>query len=175
MRKLTFGGVVRCNAEGKQNAPFVQGQLDKLWMWKPSFDGAEFAQRILMRNDYKDVIKTFKHSSFTSAEAFIDPPYYAPRQECPRQQTPAYWNHKPHEAGTRDLCLNAVEECAKDKRIKRILVTNYVSQCLDGRLRFMSKQHNRSISFVEGKTLKTMQRSTGKIKDGIKEGFWEII
>lgn len=174
LRKLTFGGVVRDNAAGEQNAPLVTGQLKQLARYCPNLSGSEVAQKLSVHSGYRQAIAAFKTSGLFSAEALIDPPYYAPREECPRTQTPAYWGHKPHAKETLEICLDTFKLCVLDERIRRVVVTNYISRELDEGLRAIASKHNQSLEFIEGTTLKTMQRSTGKPSDGVKQGFWQI-
>ena len=175
LRQLTFGGVIRCSDTGKQNAPVVKGQLKKLWRWEANLEGSEVARRFNVQPNYIEAIAAFKNSDLASAEALIDPPYYAPLAECPRRQTPAYWGHKPHAKETLELCLNAFEQCLSDERIRRVVVTNYVSDELHDGLSAIASRHNQQLQFFSGNTLKTMQRSTGKVGDGAKQGFWQVI
>ena len=119
LRQLTFGGVIRCSDTGKQNAPVVKGQLKKLWRWEANLEGADVARRFNVQSNYVEAIAAFKNSDLASAEALIDPPYYAPLAECPRRQTPAYWGHKPHAKETLELCLNAFDQCLSDERIRQ--------------------------------------------------------
>lgn len=175
LRQLTFGGVVRCNGEGKQNATAVRDQLDKIQRWEPTLDGHEVAKGIAVTPDYKDAIAAFQSSGLFSAEALIDPPYYAPLSECPRRQTPAYWGHEPHSQETLKLCLDAFRRCASDTRIQRIVVTNYISDELHEGLGAIALEHGRRIELIAGQTLKTMQRATGKPGDGAKQGFWQAV
>ena len=174
LRKLTFGGVVRKNKHNKQNAPLVNGQIEKLVGWEPTLELHKIKKEVHLRNDFRRAIEAFLESKFEAAEALIDPPYYAPRSECPRTQTATYWGHEPHSVRTKYLCTNAVRMCCEEARFKRIVVTNYLSKDLDERLREIATQNNRQISFVSGKALKTMQRTT-KLEDGVKQGFWEIV
>ena len=57
----------------------------------------------------------------------------------------------------------------------RIVVTNYVSNELHDGLSAIASRHNQQLQFFSGDTLKTMQRSTGKVGDGAKQGFWQVL
>ena len=175
LRQLTLAGIVRKNGKGRQNAPLVADQLNKLASWQPALYGSDLAKRIEVVDAWQGAIARFEASNLFSAEAFVDPPYYVPREDCPIQKTATYWNHQPHEESTLYLCLDAAYACAQDARIERIMVTNYMSKVLDTKLHAIARDCARKIERIDGDALRGMQRKTARgDADAAKQCFWEL-
>lgn len=171
IRKLTFGGVVRAGASGRLNVKYCARQVKQLIGWHFEFPPTPSAS-VSILNDWQSAITAFKNSDLPSAEALIDPPYYAPRQKG-RRCTAAYLDHEPHSDRTRKLCTDAFSACIKDPKFRLINVTNYYSDVLDDELREIARDHGEKLERVDAGSLKSMNKSGAK-KVGEKEGIWTI-
>lgn len=171
MRKLTFGGVMRTGAAGKINVRYVKGQLEQLERWEYKFPPLPDAKFYFARS-WEEVMEGFSGFDVSSAEAFLDPPYYAPKTDG-RRCTPAYIGHAPHAPETLALCTESFESCLKDPRITRINVTNYYSEELDHALIDLCGRHGCKVSLSRGGELKGMNK-VGKEKLGETEGLWTV-
>jgi site-specific DNA-adenine methylase len=171
LRKLTFGGVVRNNAKGKLNIKYCEGQVNELIGWNFIFPPIPEAG-VSICSDWQSAIAAFKNSDLKSAEALIDPPYYAPKQKG-KVCTAAYLGHEPHSDRTRQLCTKAFEACLMDGRFRLINVTNYFSDELDQELGAIALNHGVKLECRVENGLKSMNKS-GKEKDGETEAIWTV-
>lgn len=131
LHKLTFGGNVRANAQGKLN---VSLRTD----WDKALAGYTYTlpycptARVLIRDNWQ---AAFRAVSGDNVIAFIDPPYYAPGNG-PRVKggmSRAYSAHggEPRDRAVLDMFLDAVSAAVCDPRIRRVVATNYYGHWLE--------------------------------------------
>ena len=179
LRKLVFGGVLRCNAQGKLNVALSQDKLDKFpgfhFQW-PYFDEN---WRLSVSDSWQQCLTAFENSNCQNAIAFVDPPYWLPSKSRPGRRgtgamTPAYTHHgNPEGQETLDLFMNCIDRLIDNPRVGRIVATNYVSSELCFEVDRLLEKRKREWWFTPLSTLATM--NNGSTRDDCPiEGFWEF-
>lgn len=126
VRELTFGGVIRFNANGKMNAPMVKDRIEFLKRQTieryrlPSAPRSGFVGK-----DWSEAFDALEQSDCQSALCVIDPPYF--NSTC---KDAVYAGHSPQSLFTLRLCVDAVERAVNMPQIKRIVICNYWSEDL---------------------------------------------
>jgi len=155
IRKLAFGGIVRCSKNGKLNVTYSKLQLPELLKWEYRFP-PQPPIPIHLDQDWSDAVTTFSDSEAVEAIALVDPPYYVPRRYG--RVTPCYPNHKPHSPDTLDLFLDCTSSLLSTGRCSRIICTNYYSPETDDAIRAIASQYNCPITLEMGSTLTSINR-----------------
>jgi site-specific DNA-adenine methylase len=169
LRKLTFGGVVRASSNGRLNVTYCKGQLDELKKWRYKLPIAPPFLNLSISQSWEGSFKELEKSNCERAFCLIDPPYWLPLHEADghlkkaRRQTgtmtPCYLGYKPHDRATLDLCVDAVKIALSSSKIKRIVVTNYFSEDLDGAIASLCEEFKKPLSV----------KTVGRL-DGINRG-----
>lgn len=140
LKRLVFGGVLRCNQQGSLNVALSQDKLEKYlagWQYQWPDNGI---QSVDFRHSWQAAVQTLADSPHTNALVVIDPPYYSPQQwqetrkdgsVHPSRMTPAYPGHNPQSADEMALCLDCLDAVLDTGKVGRIVVFNYWSKILD--------------------------------------------
>ncbi|MEL7494315.1 MAG: DNA adenine methylase [Cyanobacteria bacterium J06554_11] len=180
IRRLTFGGVVRCNKQGELNVALSQDKLRSFQSWEfewPWFDDNQWD--VSVSESWADAFTEFELSSAENAICLIDPPYWvAPNSRSDRRGTgsltPAYPMHgDPSGAALFDLTVAAVDRALSNPRIKRIVHTNYDSPQMGKAMIVLSAQHNRACHATTLEPLQCMNKQQQQRDDSPREVAWE--
>lgn len=182
LRKLVFGGVLRCNTEGRLNVALSQDKLKAFESWR--FEWLPFLDRyqIYIQNNWQHCLSRFElDSTARNAIAFVDPPYWLPKGSRPGRRgtgamTPAYPTHGDPSGDElfRD-CVDCVDRLLGNPKVRRVVVTNYWSDQLHTALEDLADRHGVDTwAFTNLGSLQTMNKTQRARKDAPTEGFWEF-
>jgi len=178
LRKLVFGGVLRCNAQGTLNVALSKDKLRAFQAWDFKWPYVNPRWTVCLADSAHACLDEFEASDCESAIAFFDPPYWVPKGSRPGRRgtgalTPAYTHHgDPQGEELKELCLSVLERLLSNPRVERIVVTNYISPELAAAVEAMGKG-GRAWRLTPLGELTTMNR--GMIRDDCPvEGFWEF-
>ncbi len=179
LRKLVFGGVLRCNAQGRLNVALSQDKFDQFSSWRFEWPHFDESWRLSVSDSWQACIQRFRESNFQHAIAFVDPPYWLPSKSRPGRRgtgamTPAYTHHgNPEGEETLDLFMNCLAMLLDEPRVSRVVATNYVSSELCFEVDRLLEKRKRQWWFTPLGTLATM--NNGSTRDDCPiEGFWEF-
>lgn len=181
LRYLTFGGVVRCNADGKLNVTYAPERLETLKRWKYTLPPIPKNCEIQISADWQCCLTRFEAICLGNREAayrpkkailLLDPPYYSDRSLGVRM-TPAYPGHQPHDPATLDLCMDALSMALSTPNIDRIVMTNYVSNALEKRVTELCEKRKINFRFTRLAKMDQMQRKHSSKTQNV-EGMWEF-
>lgn len=179
LRKLVFGGVLRCNAQGKLNVALSQDKLNQFSSWQFEWPHFDESWRLSVSDSWQQCLDAFAKSDCQNAIAFVDPPYWLPPKSRPGRRgtgamTPAYTHHgDPQGQSTLDLFIDCLDMLLGCPRVKRIVATNYVSPELQLEVDGLLKKHGHQLWFTPLGTLTTMNNGSTR-EDAPAEGFWEF-
>lgn len=179
LRKLVFGGVLRCNTKGKLNVALSQDKLDQFASWQFEWPHFDEAWRLSVSDSWQNCIKRFEESGFQSAIAFVDPPYWLPPKSRPGRlgtgaMTPAYTHHgDPQGKELFDGFMLCLTKLLDNPRVSRVVFTNYVSDPLCFEIDRLLEKRKRQWWFTPLGTLATMNNGVSR-DDCPIEGFWEF-
>lgn len=179
LRKLVFGGVLRCNAQGKLNVALSQDKLNQFANWHFEWPHFDESWRLSVADSWQQCVANFENSACQNAIAFVDPPYYLPPKSRPGRRgtgvmTPAYTHHgDPQGQELLDTFMNCLDRLLDNPRVSRVVATNYVSYELCQQVSDLLDKRKREWWFTPLGTLATM--NNGAVRDDCPiEGFWEI-
>lgn len=136
VHRLTFGGVVRCNTQGRLNIAASKGQYEALERFHYRFPPIPLGG-LTVGHQWEDAIAAFNDIGRGKTLAIVDPPYWLPYQPGTERRgtgamTPAYPGHLPHAEATLRLTIDSVRALATNPKVHRLIVTNYLSDAVDG-------------------------------------------
>ena len=179
LRKLVFGGVLRCNAQGKLNVALSQDKLEQFLNWNFEWPHFDESWRLSVSDSWQQCLANFENSDCQNAIAFVDPPYWLPPKSRPGRRgagsmTPAYTHHgNPQGQELLDAFINCLERLLDNHRVSRVVATNYVSPELCQRVEDLLDEREREWWLTRLGSLATM--NNGAVRDDCPiEGFWEI-
>lgn len=191
LRRLTFGGVIRFNSEGKFNVKLSQDKLEKfLAGW--SFTWPEPPPRLKMFDDWSCVIdwsgvadRIAGHDpdplwNFNNAIALVDPPYCAGTTDAYAQ------SH-----GDLDMAVDCIQGLLASARVSRLVAFNYWGEWAEGNdsatrypimeaMQQLAYQYATELHFSRLGTLTTMNKGVKDVGDRRLykvhrfEGVWEF-
>jgi site-specific DNA-adenine methylase len=170
LRKLTFGGVVRESNSGNLNIKWTQGQMDAFLHWQYEFPPVV---SISLSTDCIDAIIACKQGNHKSVAAWIDPPYYLPKDEYGRM-VPCYPGHKPHDESTLELALDALTGATGlMPTLSHLVYTNYSSKKHDEEVnRTLKLMGFDTVTFIDNGRLDKMNNNPTEISVDAREGIW---
>jgi hypothetical protein len=196
IRKLLFGAVTRPNATtGKLNVSLSQDKLKtfekkhgvpqlqlltreecQTWVhhWRPLPQGAQ----VHLFLDWRFTCMALERSSVESAIAFIDPMYWVPYRPGTARRgtgamTPAYRGHDPSDRQLLMDCIDCVEWLLSTGKVKRLVVTNYISDPMRAAMARLAQKYDFPLWFSDLGPLNTMNKRH-KAKTQYHEGAWEF-
>lgn len=180
LRKLVFGGVLRCNAQGKLNVALSKDKLNQFTSWHFEWPYFDESWRLSVSESWQACIQRFEESNCQDAIAFLDPPYWLPPKSRPGRRgtgimTPAYTHHgNPQGQETLDLFVHCLQRLLANPRVKRIVATNYVSDPLNFEVGRLMDRGKREWWFTPLGPLSTMNNGRKPREDCPVECFWEF-
>ena len=138
IKRLTFGGVLRCNRQGKLNVALSQDKLDKYlrgWNYEWPNNGVKTLD---VHHGWQGAVQALADSNYENALVVIDAPYWTPGHKM----TEAYTHHG--DPGSDEVmalttdCLDAVLATGK---AGRIVVFNYYSDALQEEIWRLYSKH----------------------------------
>jgi hypothetical protein len=194
--KLNFGAVVRCNAtegklnislsedkrssfEARHNSPqlsLVTREEINAWVhhWRPLPPEV----RVNLFTHWRHVCQALERSSVTRAIALVDPIYWLPYEPGTDRRgsgamSPAYPGHQPSAEETFGDCVDCAEWLLATGKVKRLVLTNYISDPLGVALADLSGRYGIDFEFSNLGPLSTMnKRQAAKTEN--EEGAWEF-
>lgn len=174
-KRLVFGGVLRCNTQGKLNVALSQDKLEKYlngWQYTWPDNGIE---NLTVEKGWQGAVKALADSDYENALVVIDAPYWTPG----KRMTEAYTHHG--DPGSDEVmrlttdCLDAVLATGK---AGRVVVFNYYSGELDDEIRTVQERYLNELQFCLSSDLgplKTMNNGQGTdCHEYYSESAWEI-
>ncbi|NEQ51271.1 MAG: hypothetical protein F6K11_14220 [Leptolyngbya sp. SIO3F4] len=182
LRKLVFGGVLRCNAQGKLNVALSQDKLNQFPSWHFEWPYFDKSWDLRVADSWQGCLRDFDKSECQAAIAFVDPPYWVPAGSRPGRRgngalTQAYIHHgDPQGDATKALFLDCLKQLFDNPRVKRVVATNYMSPELVESVSQLGKKGVFSCRLTNLGTLQTMNNdANGSARsDAPSEGFWEF-
>lgn len=161
MRQLTFGGVMRtAKTSDDLNVKWTKDQLRLFARWRYTFPPVKFCT---IAPDYQQAIYEAEQVNPPSAIAWVDPPYYLPREMG--HMDPAYRGHRPHDRATLEMGIDALQQTARLPFVHTLIYSNYSSPEHDlmayGALMDCGFDEVRAIDFG---VLDTMNQGNGESK-----------
>ncbi len=124
VRKLVFGGVVRCNKQGKLNVGLSWDKLQSFVNWNHTWHDIDELCEIDLFMDYRSALDTINGSK---SLVLIDPPYWL----SSKGMTQAYTVHDPLAPETFTMAVNAVASALENSGSgSRVVHTNYWSRSM---------------------------------------------
>jgi len=172
LKRLTFGGALRCNRQRELNVNLSQDKLKKyLNGWRREWPDNGI-QRLSFRDGWQGAVEALADSEYEKALVVIDAPYYTPE----KKMTEVYAHHG--DPGSDDVmrlttdCLDAVLATGK---AERVVVFNYASDILIEAVEEILNRYNRTFHFSDLGPLNTMNNGQGNPCHGYySECVWEI-
>jgi len=143
LKKLVFGGVLRCNRQGLLNVALSEPKrrqgFSEFSNWRYRFPNNGI-QSLTFKHSWQDAVKALADSSYQRALVVIDSPYYSDKewveerhdgQKRVSKMTPAYAKHNPQSDDELRLCIDCLDAVLDLKNVGRIVVFNYGSEALD--------------------------------------------
>ena len=128
LRRLTFGGVIRCNKQGELNVALSEDKLSTFHNWL--YEWPEPPMQLNFTRHWRDCLEAFYQSELKDAIVFLDPPYSAPGNG-PRVNlgmSPAYPGHEPNDPNLYADFIECLESVLRSGRAKRVVVANYYGE-----------------------------------------------
>lgn len=176
LRHLTFGGVVRCSANGKLNVSYCDERLAVLARWRYTLPPIPKGCQVNIYDDWGDCVNGFERWAANQpngrAIALLDPPYFSDRSAGIRM-TPAYPGHQPHDLRTLDLTFNPLQRLLQVPQVKRLVVTNYVSTAITNQMKLFAECCDMPMKFTQLKKLDQIQGAHLSKTQNV-EGMWEF-
>jgi site-specific DNA-adenine methylase len=167
VRKLVFGGVVRCNKEGKLNVGLSWDKLQSFVNWKHSWHQLDELCEVSVFNNYEEAL--FDIDGRT-ALVLIDPPYWLPR----KGMTQAYTSHDPIADETFKMAVNGVRHAIENSyKDSRIVHTNYWSRPMQLAMEEISRNAGVPVYTTQLDVMTGMNKSQAVKTDRI-ETAWEF-
>ena len=139
LKRLVFGGVLRCNKEGKLNVALSQDKLEKYlsgWNYTWPDNGI---QNLTFKHSWQEAVRALAESAYENALVVIDPPYYSPKawtekrkdgRKVQSRMTSAYPGHDPQSADELAMCVDCLDAVLATGKAGRVVVFNYASGIL---------------------------------------------
>lgn len=183
LRKLVFGGVVRCNTLGKLNVAVSYDKLIAFPNWQHKWIDLDPLCEVKIESDYKNCFTTdFEFSDSSSIDwsqtlVFIDPPYYLPYEPGTKRKgvgamTPAYPGHNVSGEYTYNLAFDSVK-LALERGAKRVVHTNYWCRDMQQAMEYLSHRYNVPLHTTLIGTLIGMNHSRKNVTNRV-ETAWEF-
>ena len=179
LRKLVFGGVLRCNTKGQLNVALSQDKLEAFSSYEFNWPYFCDSWQVSVSDSWQSCIQRFEESDCQNAIAFVDPPYWLPPKSRPGRRgtgamTPVYMHHgNPEGQETFDLFINCIDRLLANPRVSRVVATNYISEELCFEVQRLLDKRKLQWWFTPLGTLATMNNGTHR-DDCPIEGFWEF-
>ena len=143
LKRLVFGGVLRCNKQGKLNVALHQDKLEKYlagWTYEWPDNGIE---SLAFKYSWQEAVQALADSSYERALVVIDPPYYSNKvwieerkdgSQRISKMTAAYPEHNPQSDAELKMCVDCLDAVLATGKALRVVVFNYHSDELKRRI-----------------------------------------
>ncbi|MEM6838141.1 MAG: DNA adenine methylase [Cyanobacteria bacterium P01_C01_bin.120] len=186
LKRLVFGGVLRCNKRGKLNVALSQDKLNSYlqgWQYIWPNNGVE---RLDIHGGWEAAVQALADGDYSNALVVIDPPYYDPQEwdEVRKdgrivrsRMTAAYPGHNPQSINELEMCVDCLNATLATGKASRIVVFNYWSDELNKQIKEVFDRHydaNRLSWFQSSLGFLGGMNNAQKFHKRNTEHVWEI-